>query len=62
MPLPSALPDGCGHYGADPSGAIRLCLAPLGIDCLDPDFPACFTDFCAANDCTIWKSTKPANW
>ncbi len=36
--------------GAEPSGAIRLCLAPLGINFRDPDFPARFIDFCAEND------------
>ena len=36
--------------GAEPPGAIRLCLAPLGIDFRDPDFPARFIDFCAEND------------
>ena len=35
---------------AEPPGAIRLCLAPLGIDWHAPDFPARFTDFCAEND------------
>ena len=50
-PATVALSDAGADTTADPSGAIRLCLVPLGIDCLDPDFPACFTDFCAANDC-----------
>ena len=36
--------------GAEPPGAIRLCLAPLGINFRDPDFPARFIDFCAEND------------
>ena len=36
--------------GAEPPGAIRLCLTPLGIDWHAPDFPARFTDFCAEND------------
>ena len=35
---------------SDPSSAIRLCLAPLGIDWRDPDFLARFIDFCAEND------------
>ena len=49
--------------GAEPPGAIRLCLAPLGINFRDPDFPARFIDFCAGKTTsTIWKSTKPANW
>ena len=36
--------------GAEPPAAIRLCLAPLGINFRDPDFPARFIDFCAEND------------
>ena len=36
--------------GAEPPGAIRLCLVPLGINFRDPDFPARFIDFCAEND------------
>ena len=36
--------------GAEPPGAIRLQLAPLGIDYRTPDFPARFIDFCAEND------------
>ena len=36
--------------GTEPPGAIRLCLAPLGINFRDPDFPARFIDFCAEND------------
>ena len=35
----------------EPPGAIRLQLAPLGINYRDSDFPARFIDFCAANDC-----------
>ena len=50
-PATVALSDADADTTADPSGAIRLCLAPLGIDCRDPDFPARFIDFCAANDC-----------
>ena len=46
-----ALSDAGADTTADPSGAIRLCLVPLGIDCRDPDFPARFIDFCAENDC-----------
>ena len=46
----AALPDADVDTGAEPSGAIRLCLAPLGINFRDPDFPARFTDFCAEND------------
>ena len=44
----AALPD--ADTGAEPPGAIRLCLAPLGINFRDPDFPARFIDFCAEND------------
>jgi len=44
----ATLPD--ADTGAEPPGAIRLCLAPLGINFRDPDFPARFIDFCAAND------------
>ena len=50
-PATVALSDAGADTTADPSGAIRLCLVPLGIDCLDPDFPARFIDFCAENDC-----------
>ena len=45
-----ALSDADADTTADPSGAIRLCLVPLGIDWRDPDFPARFIDFCAEND------------
>ncbi len=46
----AALTDADADTGADPPGAIRLCLAPLGINFRDPDFPARFIDFCAEND------------
>ena len=35
---------------AEPAGAIRLLLAPLGIDFRAPDFPARFIHFCEQND------------
>ena len=46
----AVLPDTDADTGAEPPGAIRLCLAPLGINFRDPDFPARFIDFCAEND------------
>ena len=33
-------------HGAEPPGAIRLCLDALGIDFRAADFPARFIDFC----------------
>ena len=54
VPLPALLSDadadGAGAGDAEPKGAIHLRLAPLGIDFRAPGFPACFIDFCAAND------------
>ena len=35
---------------AEPAGAIRLLLAPLGIDFRAPDFPVRFIHFCEQND------------
>ena len=50
-PRPAPAPDvDAGAGKAVPKGAIRLRLAPLGIDFRAPGFPACFIDFCAAND------------
>ena len=46
----AVLPDTDADTGAEPPAAIRLCLAPLGINFRDPDFPARFIDFCAEND------------
>ena len=54
VPAPAVLSDAdadrAGAGDAEPKGAIRLRLMPLGIDHCAPGFPARFIDFCAAND------------
>ena len=48
-PAPASDAD-AGAGKAEPKGAIRLRLAPLGIDFRAADFPSRFIDFCEAND------------
>ena len=55
VPRPAPAPDvdagiSASAVDAEPKGAIRLRLAPLGVDFRATDFPSRFIDFCAAND------------